>query len=212
MKKHNTVYFLLPFFECGGVEAWSSFASQSLLNSGYKVSIFTLMRPEYSPQFFGASAVSVSHCSSFLAFCLLVFKQSRSEKITVISALTRCNLLCLIFSFFPNIYHISSIHLTLRQVSEQNILRFLVRTFVHQLILIFSSRIIAVSKGVKDDLLRLSFFSHLFRAKISVIYNPCFSNSNLTLLYQSLRISLAKYLPSVNLYVQVVCILKSFLV
>lgn len=192
MTKSCSVYFLLPFFECGGVEAWSSYASQSLINSGYKVSIYTLSRPNYSPKFFGASSAPIIHCPNFLAFCLLVIRHSRYEKVTVISALTRCNLLCLIFFLFPHVSHVSSVHLTLKKVSEQNTFRFLVRVFLHQLILFFSSKIIAVSKGVRDDLVNLTFLSPLSSSKVVVIYNPCFSLSRLSALHQTLEAQLAK--------------------
>ena len=181
------VYFILPFFECGGVEAWASFATQALHNADYRVYIYSLQYPNYSPSFFGISSIDVFHCPNFFSFLKLVLYQSFREKVIVVSALTKCNLFSLIFFLFPRVHHISSVHLTLKKISAPNFFRHLVRNILHHLILFFSSHIVAVSGGVKEDLLSLSPITSFLHTKVSVIYNPCFNLSQLSDLQSSLE-------------------------
>ena len=184
MNSKTSVVFILPFFRCGGVEAWASHACKALNKYFTDVSIITLEEPVLEKNFFVDFPANIYSCESiFHAYCILI-RKSFNSRVILVSALTRCNLYCLPLNILPNIYHISSVHLTLLRISAGNNFAYLARLFAHVLIVIFSSRTLAVSAGVKQDLLKIFFWQKNIVRKVSLIYNPCFSAEQLNWILQ----------------------------
>jgi glycosyltransferase involved in cell wall biosynthesis len=166
MKK---IWIILPCFKVGGVEKWAEQVYLALRNK-YEIEVYVTgdidrRALEIFP------VMNVRAISSFSLACKGVAKRPDF----VISALTPANVLVSILFGPLRTKVITSIHLTLGRVSSKSSAHQIYRIFAHFLIRIASTKVIAVSRGVKKDFCKLG---GAHPDNVEVVYNPCFEVAN----------------------------------
>lgn len=165
---HKTIWIILPFFKVGGVEKWAQGVFRALAgveNVRVKVFVFGDVDQKAQQIFSEMTLIKVRRMK-------LLYLTFVSPPDLVISALTPANLIsCFLFAV-RRVKVITSVHLTLDSCSAVSILHQLKRIVAHKLITLLSDKVIAVSEGVKSDIIALT---RCKVSKVDVIYNPCFT-------------------------------------
>lgn len=167
-----TVWILVPVFKVGGVEKWVEYVCRSL-SSNFEVRVY--VTGDVDPRALEIyPSVAVRRVSIFS----LIIEALRCPPDVVISALTRSNVLsCAIFGLLKTKL-IASLHLTLGRVSSHSPIHYFFRVLAHIWIDFWVDHVIAVSHGVKEDFVELT---HSSGDHVSVIYNPCFDELDISL-------------------------------
>jgi glycosyltransferase involved in cell wall biosynthesis len=168
----RTVWLILPVFKVGGVEKWIEHVFR-VLEKHYEVTVYVTGEVDIKAQkIFSVDVKKINILS-------LIKEAIKTKPDYVISALTPANVLaCIIFAPLKTKV-ITSIHLTLGRLSSKSLIHQMYRFFAHWLINIGSTRVIAVSDGVKKDFYNLVYN---YSDKAVVIYNPCFQNADINLI------------------------------
>lgn len=164
----KTIWIILPFFKVGGVEKWAQGIFRALSGTEkicVKVFVFGDIDQKAQQIFSEMTLIKITRLR-------LLYLSFISPPDLVISALTPANLLSCFFFAVRRVKIITSIHLTLDACSAVSTLHQLKRIVAHKLITLVSDKVIAVSEGVKSDIIALT---RCKASKVDVLYNPCFS-------------------------------------
>jgi glycosyltransferase involved in cell wall biosynthesis len=154
----------------GGVERWAMNVQKSLQLLGCKSDLYVVGHITVNPRDFGQN-VNLRKIDSLAIFKFFLL----NEYSIVISALTKINLYCAIFSLVSKAKVISSVHVTLTQQPFESKLKYNLRKIAHLLILALSHRTICPSEGVACELRKI----FPWRSSVLAIPNPCFSKSDI---------------------------------
>lgn len=166
------IALIIPFFHVGGVERWAVYIIKSLKNKGYDINLYVLGEITADYKIFGDINAPIK--INYIDLFNILFLNSKPE--IILTGLTRLNLLLSILGKISNIKVITSIHLALNKKSNESFFKYLLRIYVYKLIYFFSTAIICVSDGVKDE---FSKINNNKLKKIYRIYNPCFKNEEI---------------------------------
>lgn len=166
------IALIIPFFHVGGVERWAVYIIKSLKNKGYDINLYVLGEITADYKIFGDINAPIK--INYFDLLNILFSNSKPE--IILTGLTRLNLFLSILGKISNIKVISSIHLALNKKPNESFFKYLIRIYVHKLIYFFSTAIICVSDGVKDEFSRIN---NNKLDKIFRIYNPCFKSEEI---------------------------------
>ncbi len=146
------------------MERWASYIYESLRNEEFIVKIFSIGPISNSPLDFSIDA-DVERISLITAIMEVFNKDNHF----ILTALTKLNLLFSLVGLFSSVNVITSVHLSLGKKKNELLFKYFLRIVIHFFIVLFSHKVICVSKGVKNEL------KNIFSSKkIFVLYNPCF--------------------------------------
>lgn len=181
MKKNNHIAIFIPSFEGGGAEKMMIVLANEFYSKGKKVDFIVIKKQGVNLSSLNKDINIVNLNKSRLLFSFpgLIWYFRVNNPDVILSAMTDVNILTILACFFSGRKRKTRVVISERSYFSLNILQlsYFKRFFLRFLIKIsypHSNKIIAISKGVAED---LSNVLALPKETVSTIYNPAFNPS-----------------------------------